>query len=184
MARLLKTIVLVGMMGAGKTVVGGQLATILDAPFVDSDDKIMEAAQRTIPEIFERDGEPFFRDRETEVLRRLVAGTTCVLSTGGGAFMSELNRDIIKEAGVSVWLDVELDVLWERVRQKVNRPLLQSKNSYATLKSIYDARVGTYRLADISVQSRPELSVVNMAEKVLNAVLSRQDLFEEDKTWL
>ena len=97
--RLVKTVVLVGMMGAGKTAVGTALARQLGVAFKDSDEEIVRAANRTIAEIFERDGEPFFRARETEVIGRLLRGTPCVLSTGGGAFLSEANRALIHDVG-------------------------------------------------------------------------------------
>ena len=179
LTRLLKTIVLVGMMGAGKTAVGLQLAKMLDVSFLDSDDEIMNAAQRSIAEIFERDGEQFFRARETEVLRRLVVGRPCVLSTGGGAFMSECNRTIIQGAGISVWLEVDLPTLWARVRNKTTRPLLRTQNPYATLKSIYELRVPSNRLATLSVQSKPDLTVEDMAKKVCIELRHQDSLFEK-----
>ena len=117
--RLVKTVVLVGMMGAGKTAVGTALARQLGVAFKDSDEEIVRAANRTIAEIFERDGEPFFRARETEVIARLLRGTPCVLSTGGGAFLAEANRSLIHDAGVSVWLKADLELLWQRVRHTV-----------------------------------------------------------------
>ena len=150
--RLSKTVVMVGMMGAGKTAIGRALAHALDVPFVDSDAEIEAAAQRTIAEIFERDGEDFFRQRETEVIDRLLSGPPCILSTGGGAFLSPTNRDLIANKGVSVWLDVPLDVLWERVRHKDTRPLLRTENPRATLNALFDARVAHYRRADIQVE--------------------------------
>ena len=109
---------MVGMMGAGKTAVGTQLARVLGVPFLDSDEEIVRAANRSIAEIFERDGEPFFRARETEVLSRLLRGAPCVLSTGGGAFLAEPNRQMIADHGVSVWLRADLDLLWQWVRHK------------------------------------------------------------------
>ena len=149
---LSKTVVMVGMMGAGKTAIGRALAHALDVPFVDSDAEIEAAAQRTIAEIFERDGEDFFRQRETEVIDRLLSGPPCILSTGGGAFLTLTNRDLIASKGVSVWLDVSLDVLWERVRHKDTRPLLRTENPRATLNELFDARVAHYRCADIQVE--------------------------------
>ena len=119
MQRLKKTVVLVGMMGAGKTAVGTALARDLSVPFRDSDEEIVRAANRSIAEIFERDGEAFFRARETEVLGRLLHGNPCVLSTGGGAFLAAVNRDLIRKAGVSVWLRVDIDLLWQRVRHRL-----------------------------------------------------------------
>ena len=153
---LSKTVVMVGMMGAGKTAIGRALAQALDVPFVDSDAEIETAAQRTIAEIFERDGEDFFRQRETEVIDRLLSGTPCILSTGGGAFLAPANRELIANKGVSVWLDVPLDVLWERVRYKDTRPLLRTENPRATLNALFDARVAHYRRADVHVECGQE----------------------------
>ena len=122
-----KTIVLVGMMGAGKTAVGKALAARLDVPFLDSDTALQEAANMTIAEIFERDGEVFFRERETQVLRRLLEDETkSVLSTGGGAFLAAENRELITQMGVSVCLQASLPLLWNRVKHKNTRPLLRT----------------------------------------------------------
>lgn len=178
MGRLRKTVVMVGMMGAGKTAVGTALARHLGVPFLDSDDEIVRAANRTIPEIFERDGEPFFRARETEVLRRLLTGKPCVLSTGGGAFLSETNRDLIRASGVSVWLRADLDVLWNRVRHKSSRPLLRTANPRETLRQIYETRVPVYALADVTVESQADISVDAMARRVEEALRSRADVVE------
>lgn len=175
---LKKTVVMVGMMGAGKTAVGTQLARVLGVPFLDSDEEIVLAANRSIAEIFERDGEPFFRARETEVLSRLLRGAPCVLSTGGGAFLTEPNRQMIADHGVSVWLRAELDLLWQRVRHKSTRPLLRTANPRETLRSLYEARVPIYGLADLVVDSRPDYSVEDMADRVVAALLARPDVLE------
>ena len=116
--RLKKTIVMVGMMGAGKTAVGRALAQRLVVPFIDSDAEIEEAAQATIAEIFERDGEAFFRTKEAQVIARLLNGAPAVLSTGGGAFLQEVNRTRISSDGISVHLNASRDLLWERVLLK------------------------------------------------------------------
>ncbi|WP_281277060.1 shikimate kinase [Aliigemmobacter aestuarii] len=176
--RLKKTVALVGMMGAGKTAVGTQLARILHVPFLDSDEEIERAAQRTIAEIFERDGEPFFRARESEVLARLVQGPPCVLSTGGGAFLSEQNRRVISESGVSVWLSASVDLLWNRVRHKTTRPLLRTPNPRETLRELCEKRTPFYRQADLSVESEPSISIEQMAEKVIEALVTRPDVLE------
>ncbi|MDT8855779.1 shikimate kinase [Paracoccaceae bacterium Fryx2] len=178
MGRLKKTVVLVGMMGAGKTAVGTQLARMLGVPFLDSDEEIVRAAQRSIPEIFERDGEPFFRARESEVLARLVAGPPCVLSTGGGAFLSQANRSAIAGAGVSVWLRAELDLLWQRVRHKSSRPLLRTPNPRETLRGLYEARVPIYAMADLTVDAEHDLSIEDMATRVIAALQTRADVLE------
>ena len=176
--RLKKTVVMVGMMGAGKTAVGAQLARLLAVPFVDSDDEIVRAASRSIAEIFERDGEPFFRARETEVISRLLRDTPCVLSTGGGAFLSPANRTMIGDHGVSVWLCADLDLLWQRVRHKATRPLLRTANPRETLRAIYEARVPIYALADLAVESRAEFSIEEMAGRVVTALQGRTDVLE------
>lgn len=176
--RLNKTVVLVGMMGSGKTAVGTHLARLLAVPFVDSDEAIEVAANRSIAEIFARDGEPFFRQKETQVLRRLMAGPPCVLSTGGGAFMSPVNRAEISAHGVSVWLRAELDLLWNRVRHKSTRPLLRTANPRDTLRTLLEARNPVYALADIAVQAQPEYSVDDMARKVLEALAEYDGIVE------
>lgn len=176
--RLKKTVVLVGMMGAGKTAVGTALARNLRVPFRDSDEEIVKAAQRSIAEIFERDGEPFFRARESEVLARLVRGEPCVLSTGGGAFLSERNREIVGRAGVSVWLRVDIDLLWQRVRHKTTRPLLRTPNPRETLQQLYESRVPVYALADLVVDASPDLSVDAMALRVLETLRNHDDVLE------
>ena len=179
MVRLRKTVVMVGMMGAGKTAVGTALARLLKVPFLDSDEEIVRAADRTIAEIFERDGEAFFRDREFEVIGRLLRGPPCVLSTGGGAFLSDRNRDQIKAAGISVWLRADLDLLWNRVRHKNTRPLLRTANPRATLADLYQARLPYYSQADLAVEASPDYSVEQMAARVVEALKTRPDVLEE-----
>ncbi len=178
---LKKTVVLVGMMGAGKTAIGTSVARSLGVPFLDSDAEIERAANMSIAEIFARDGEDFFRDKETQVIRRLLKTERCILSTGGGAFLSERNRTLIAGAGVAVWLKADLDLLWSRVRHKDTRPLLRTEDPYATLKSLYEARVPVYALSDLSVEARPEYSIEEMSEKVIEALLTRPDVLEKVK---
>ena len=178
MARLAKTVVLVGMMGAGKTAVGTALARQLGVEFKDSDEEIVRAASRSIAEIFERDGEPFFRARETEVISRLLRGTPCVLSTGGGAFLSETNRKLVHDVGVSVWLRADLELLWQRVRHKTTRPLLRTANPRETLRELYEKRQPLYAQADIVVESAAERSVEEMASRVVEALHGRPDVLE------
>jgi len=158
-------------MGAGKTAVGRLVAQELGADFLDSDEEIVKAANMTIPEIFERDGEPFFRQKETQVLDRLLEGKPCVLSTGGGAYMSEQNRRLITEKGVALWLSADLDVLWERVRHKNTRPLLRVADPYAKLKELYDERAPFYAKAELSVQSEPNLSLEAMTAKTVKTLI-------------
>ncbi|MCI2393698.1 shikimate kinase [uncultured Aliiroseovarius sp.] len=170
---------MVGMMGAGKTAVGQAVANRLRVPFLDSDEEIVRAANMSISEIFERDGEDFFRDREAEVIGRLLDTERAVLSTGGGAFMSARNRAMIAERGVAVWLKADLELLWARVRHKDTRPLLRTPDPKATLTQIYDARVPIYAKADLSVAAQPGYSIADMADAVVQALLTRPDVLEE-----
>jgi shikimate kinase len=175
---LLKTVVMVGMMGAGKTAVGRALAQRLGIPFLDSDAEIETAANRTVPEIFERDGEPFFRAKETQVIQRLLEEERCILSTGGGAFLSEANRRNISDKGISVWLNADLELLWSRVRSKDTRPLLRTKDPKGTLTVLYNQRVPVYALADMTVVSEDGFSIEDMVDRVIAALLARPDVLE------
>jgi len=169
-------VVLVGMMGAGKTAVGGAVAARLGVPFLDSDHEIEKAANAQIAEIFERDGEAFFRDRETEVLARLLSGPPAVLSTGGGAFLARRNRELISEKGVSVWLDADLDLLWNRVKHKTTRPLILTDDPRATLAEIFAQRVPIYAKAMLHVKAAPGLSIDEMAARVIERLRSHPGL--------
>ncbi|MBD3663100.1 shikimate kinase [Sulfitobacter aestuariivivens] len=174
--RLKKTVVMVGMMGAGKTAVGRAVASKLGVRFLDSDAEIETAANLTVPEIFERDGERFFRKRESEVIARLLDNERGILSTGGGAFLAEVNRQTISERGVSVWLNADLDLLWQRVRHKDTRPLLRTANPRETLAQLYAERVPVYALADICVPCDPKLTIDAMALRVIEALKARSDV--------
>lgn len=169
---------MVGMMGAGKTAIGTALAKFLDVPFLDSDAEIETASTQTIAEIFERDGEAFFRQRETEVIGRLLDDTPCVLSTGGGAFLREENRRMITKKGVSVWLRADLELLWQRVKSKSTRPLLQTDDPKATLTAIQKERDPIYALADLTVDARPEFSIEKMTEAVIETLREAEILKE------
>lgn len=175
---LKKTIVMVGMMGAGKTAVGRALAARLDAPFLDSDHEIEAAANMSIPEIFERDGEPFFRAKETQVISRLLEEERGVLSTGGGAFLADVNRAVIAEKGVAVWLQADLEVLWNRVKHKDTRPLLRTADPRATLAGLYEKRVPLYAKADVIVKSDGQVSIEGMVDRVLEALRARPDVVD------
>ena len=170
-----RTVALVGMPGAGKTAVGMALARLLDAPFLDTDREIEAAAGCSIAEIFAAHGEAFFRDRETQVLRRLLAGPPVVLSTGGGLWLQPENRALISRHGVSVWLDADLDLLWERVKRKDTRPLLRTEDPFATLTRLHEERVPLYRMADIRVKAVPDLTVDEMACRVRDALRAHAD---------
>jgi len=170
---LTKTVVMIGMMGAGKTAVGTALARLLNAPFIDSDHELESAANSTIAEIFEQFGEAFFRKKESQVLARLLEGKPCVLSTGGGAFLRAENRDLIAEKGLAVWLRAEDDLLWSRVRHKTTRPLLQVPDPRAKLSEMLRAREPFYAQAGLVVDADANYSVQDMAEKVLQALAAQ-----------
>jgi shikimate kinase len=176
--RLKKTVVLVGMMGAGKTAVGTVLARKLAAPFLDSDEEITHAAGRPIAEIFDRDGEAFFRARETEVIARLLRSAPSVLSTGGGAFLAPTNRQLIHDLGLSVWLKVDLEILWQRVRHKNTRPLLRTPNPRETLAQLLSARLPAYAQADITVEGAADITQEDMADRVITAIAARADVLD------
>src|SRR6185437_1922935 len=129
-----RSIVFVGLMGAGKTAIGRKVATMLSLPFIDSDHEIESVSRMTVPELFEHYGETEFRALEQRVILRLLEGGPQVLSTGGGAFMNARTRDEIAAHGVSVWLKAELDLLMERVAKKQNRPLLKNPDPRAVLE--------------------------------------------------
>lgn len=176
---LKKTVVLVGMMGAGKTAVGKALAARLGVPFLDSDAEIVKAANMSIDEIFTRDGEPFFRRKESQVIDRLLDEERGILSTGGGAYLSGENRRVIAQKGVAVWLDADLELLWNRVRHKDSRPLLRTPDPKATLSEIFDTRGPIYALADLPVKADAHFSIDVMAAKVVDALLTRPDVLED-----
>ncbi|HCP80353.1 MAG TPA: shikimate kinase [Octadecabacter sp.] len=176
---LRRTVVLVGMMGSGKTAIGRELAYRLNVPYVDSDAEIEAAANETISEIFERSGESFFRDREAEVIARLLQSEPCVLSTGGGAYLAERNRTVISEQGVAVWLDADLELLWERVRHKDTRPLLRTADPKKTLSEIFEQRAPVYALADMRAEAKPEFSIYEMTDEVLQVLATRPDVLEK-----
>lgn len=168
---LSKTLVLVGLMGAGKTAIGTILAEQLDVPFVDSDDEIVKAANMSIAEIFERDGEAFFRDKESLVIERLLTGAPMVLSTGGGAFMQKRNRELIEHAGISVWLRADLGLLWDRVKDKNTRPLLKGGNPRQILSDLLDERTPIYDQAQIHVKARRNQTKEAMVSRVIQTIL-------------
>jgi len=149
-----RSIVLVGMMGCGKTSAGRRLAERLALPFVDADHEIEAAHQMTITEIFATYGEPYFRDGERRVMARLLASGPNVIATGGGAFMNTQTRARIMESGISVWLRAEFDVLMRRVRRRPTRPLLQTPDPEGTLRRLMDARYPVYAEADVTVEAR------------------------------
>jgi len=151
--KLDKTLVLVGLMGCGKSSVGRRLAQQLKVGFVDTDDEIALAAGMSIPEIFEKFGERGFRDGEAKVISRLLSEPPRVMATGGGAFMSPLVRAEVERTATSIWLRADLETLWGRVKGKAGRPLLDNDNPKMVLKRLMDERYPHYAMADITVES-------------------------------
>jgi shikimate kinase len=164
-----RTIVLVGLMGAGKSSIGRRLAHRLGLPFVDADTEIEKAADLTIPEIFEKHGEPYFRAGEVRVVARILESGPQVLATGGGAYMNPETRARIRERGISLWLKAELDVLMKRVKRRGDRPLLKADDPQAVLKRLMDERYPVYAEADLTVVSR-EASHEEVVDDVLAAL--------------
>jgi shikimate kinase len=148
-----RTIALVGLMGVGKSSVGRRLANALDLPFRDADHEIETAAGRSIPDIFAEMGEPAFREGERRVITRLLEDPPHVLATGGGAFMNDETRRLIKEKAVSVWLKADLDILARRIGRKDTRPLVSGKDPLAVLTELAETRYPIYAEADIMVET-------------------------------
>ena len=166
-----RSIVIVGLMGAGKSTIGKKLAQMLGLSFIDADTEIETVSRMTIAELFAAYGEAEFRDLERRVIKRILRSGPRVLATGGGAFMNEATRRTIAKAGISVWLRAELDVLMERVSRKGNRPLLKTADPRATMQSLMDSRYPIYAEADITVLSRDEKKDVMVVE-VIEALAS------------
>jgi shikimate kinase len=173
-----RSIVLVGLMGCGKSSIGKRLATRLVLPFVDADEEIESVAAKSISEIFADQGEDFFRDRERKVIARLLETGPKVLATGGGAYMHPETRDNIRRHGISIWLRAELPVLMRRVQKRDSRPLLKTGNPEATMRKLMETRYPVYAEADITIESREEphdLIVSEVLEK-LSAALSTKSI--------
>ena len=175
MVTLNRSIVLVGLMGAGKTSVGRKLAAALGVQFCDSDDEVEIAASMTIPEIFQNFGQDEFRRLERAVISRLLSEGPMVLSTGGGAFVQPEVRDAIAGAGVSVWLSVDTDVLWARVADKPGRPLLEAQDPLGTLTALAKERNPIYQTADMTVRSDGLDSQEDVAKTIIRALAARDD---------
>jgi shikimate kinase len=161
-----RSIVFVGLMGAGKTAIGRRVASALELPFTDSDHEIETVSRMTVPELFERYGEAEFRSLEQRVILRVLENGPQVLSTGGGAFMNAQTRAAIAEHGLSVWLKADLDTLMERVSKKQNRPLLKTADPRATLEKLMLDRYPVYAEADLTVLTREERKEVIAAEVI------------------
>lgn len=168
-----RNLVFVGLMGAGKSAIGRLTASALGIPFVDSDHEIERVSRMTISELFAAYGEDEFRALEARVIKRLLNSGPRVVSTGGGAYINERTRRHIKRSGLSLWLNADLDVLWERVNKRDTRPLLKTENPKQTLENLMKARYPIYAEADLSVLSRDVKKEV-MVEEVLAAISSLQ----------
>ena len=168
-----RNLILVGLMGAGKSSVGRLVAHQLGVPFIDSDIEIERVSHMTITELFAAYGEEEFRALEARVMKRLLKGGPRVVSTGGGAFINARTRRHIKKGGLSVWLKADLEVLWERVNKRDTRPLLKTENPKQTLENLMNARYPVYAEADLTVLSRDVRKEV-MADEVLRAVVEAQ----------
>ncbi|HEY4921094.1 MAG TPA: shikimate kinase [Xanthobacteraceae bacterium] len=166
-----RSIVLVGMMGSGKSSIGRRLASRLGIAFVDADSEIELVADMTIAELFERHGEPYFRAGEARVIARLLDQGPQVLATGGGAFMNSDTRAAVRLKGVSVWLKAELDVLLKRIKRRGDRPLLKTDDPAATLTTLIEQRYPVYAEADLTVASRdvPHDAIVDEIVAALRA---------------
>jgi shikimate kinase len=149
-----RSVVLVGMMGVGKSTIGRRLSSRLRLPFVDADMEIEAAAGMSIPDIFETHGEPHFRDGEARVIARLIDNGPSVLATGGGAFMREETRKRIHDKAVSIWLKADADIIMRRVKRRVDRPLLQTADPAATVGRLIAEREPVYRQANLTIWSR------------------------------
>jgi shikimate kinase len=168
-----RSIVLVGMMGAGKSTIGRRLSARLRLPFLDADTEIEAAAGMSIPDIFEAHGEPHFRDGEARVIARLLDSGPAVLATGGGAFMREETRNRIGDKAVSIWLKADADIIMKRVKRRADRPLLQTADPLATVGRLIEEREPVYRHANLTIWSRdvPHEKIVDECLEGLHALL-------------
>ncbi|WP_291862717.1 shikimate kinase [Bradyrhizobium sp.] len=168
-----RAIVLVGMMGAGKSTIGRRLSARLHLPFLDADTEIEAAAGMSIPDIFESHGEPHFRDGEARVIARLLDGGPAVIATGGGAFMRDETRCRIRDRAVSIWLKADADTILKRVKRRADRPLLQTADPAATIARLVEEREPAYQDADLTVWSRdvPHEKIVDECIDALHARL-------------
>ena len=164
-----RNLVLIGLMGAGKSAIGRLVAQAMGVPFVDSDHEIERVSRMPITDLFAAYGEAEFRALETRVIKRLLRTGPRVVSTGGGAYVNERTRKHVKRGGLTVWLKADLDVLWERVNKRDTRPLLKTENPRQTLENLMNARYPIYAEADLTVISR-DVKKETMVEEVLAAV--------------
>jgi shikimate kinase len=173
-----RSIVFVGLMGAGKTAIGRKVAGELSVPFIDSDHEIETVSRTTIQDLFSLYGEPEFRSLEQRVIARLLENGPQVLSTGGGAFMNAQTRETVAKRGLSVWLKADLDVLMDRVSKKQNRPLLKNADPRGVMQRLMDERYPVYAEADITVLTRDDAKEV-IAREVISAISQRLSASQE-----
>lgn len=177
-----RSIVLVGIMGVGKSTIGKKLAQYLDIPFVDADKEIEKAAGMDIQDIFDQFGEAAFRSGEKKVIKRLMSEGQKILATGGGAFMNEDVRADVAEGGVSVWLNADLDILMKRVQRRSDRPLLKTEDPEATMKALLEERNPVYALADVHIESRTVSRDV-IAGEVVDLLAEQLPAIAEERGW-
>lgn len=168
-----RNLVFVGLMGAGKSAIGRLVAQQLKIPFVDTDAEIERVSRMSISELFASYGEDEFRALEKRVIKRLLRGSPKIVSTGGGAFINDGTRRHIKRGSLSVWLKADLDVLWERVNKRDNRPLLKTENPRATLQALMERRYPIYQEADITIESRNVRTDI-IVNEVLEAIVGTE----------
>lgn len=177
-----RSIVLVGIMGVGKSTIGKRLSQYLDIPFVDADKEIEKAAGMDIQDIFDQFGEEAFRSGEKKVIKRLMTEGQKILATGGGAFMNEEIRADIAESGVSVWLNADLEILMKRVQRRANRPLLKTEDPEATMVALLEERNPVYALSDIHIESRTVSRDV-IAGEVVDLLAEKLPEIAEERGW-
>ena len=177
-----RSIVLVGIMGVGKSTIGKRLSQYLDIPFVDADKEIEKAAGMEIQDIFDQFGEEAFRSGEKKVIKRLMGEGQKILATGGGAFMNEEIRADVAESGVSVWLNADLEILMKRVQRRANRPLLKTPDPEATMKALLEERNPFYAMSDVHIESRTVSRDV-IAGEVVDLLAEQLPAIAEERGW-
>jgi len=167
MLKINKSISLVGMPGAGKTCIGREIAKLTDLPFIDADVEIKKSAGREIVDIFKEFGEEHFREGETKVIKRILNSKQCILATGGGSFINTNTNKIIKQKSMSVFINVELDILWQRIQGKKHRPLLQGNSAKKELENTLKKRYDIYKQADLHIKYSNTNSPITMAKLII-----------------
>ncbi|PRD44513.1 shikimate kinase [Phyllobacterium phragmitis] len=176
-----RPLVIVGLMGAGKSTIGKKVASLLGLPFFDADNEIESVSRMTVPELFETYGEAEFRDLERRVIQRMLEDGPMVLATGGGAYMNAQTREAIAAAAVSIWLKADIDLLMERVSRRQNRPLLKNDDPRGVMKRLMSERYPVYALADLAVTSRDDKKEI-IAQEVIEVLSSHLGILEQTAT--